>query len=62
MKNTVFWDVTPCTSCVNRHSSETSVHTRTTRRQIPENDILRINILLSVQYLRLSQYVLEHEY
>jgi hypothetical protein len=59
-KNTVFWDVTPCRSCVNRRfggtyrlhlqgrkireqgtsvkmeaisSSETSVHTRSTRRQ-----------------------------
>jgi hypothetical protein len=78
MKNAVFWDVTPCRSCVNRRfggtyphhlqgrkipgeepswadehadsstlkmvvisSSETSVHTRSTRRHIPEDDILR---------------------
>jgi hypothetical protein len=86
MKNDVFWDMAPCTSCVNRRfggtyrlhlqgrkipergsrvsrwlqtahagssltdfstlklkasrSSETSVHTRSTRRQIPENGIL----------------------
>jgi hypothetical protein len=70
MKNAVFWDVTPCRSCVNRRfggtyrlhlqgrkirergtsvirwlrtaipSSETAVHTRSTRRHIPEDDIL----------------------
>jgi hypothetical protein len=38
MKNAVFWDVAPST-CVNRRSSETSVHTRSTRRHIPENGI-----------------------
>jgi hypothetical protein len=32
MKNAVFWDVTPCGSCKNRRSSETSVLTRATRR------------------------------
>jgi hypothetical protein len=32
MKNAVFWDVALCRSCVNRRSSETSVHTRYTRR------------------------------
>jgi hypothetical protein len=36
MKNAVFWDVAPCSS------SETSVHTRTTRRHIPENGIFQI--------------------
>jgi hypothetical protein len=73
MKNAVFWDVAPCSSCVNRRfggtyrivcslqppayagssladfftlkmeaicSSETSVHTITTIRHIPENGIL----------------------
>jgi hypothetical protein len=44
MKNVAFWDVGPCRSCVKRRSAETSVHTRSTRRQIPENDILQ-NIL-----------------
>jgi hypothetical protein len=74
IKNAIFWDVTPCRSCVNRRvggtyrlhlqgrkirerrtssladfftlkmeairSSETSVHTRSTRRHIPEDGIL----------------------
>jgi hypothetical protein len=43
LKNAVFWDVAPCRSCVPRRfggtyrlrrSSETSVHTRCTRRHI----------------------------
>jgi hypothetical protein len=32
--------VAPCRSCVNRRSLETSVHTRSTRRHIPEDGIL----------------------
>jgi hypothetical protein len=71
MKNAVFWDVTSCGSCKNRHSyffaecvtanvvpispilvtlitvqlrsSETSVLTRDTRRNIAENGILQKN-------------------
>jgi hypothetical protein len=42
MKNGVFWDVTPCGSCKNRRSSETSVPTRTTRRSIPEDIIIHV--------------------
>jgi hypothetical protein len=39
-KNAVFRDVVPCRFCVNRRSSETSVHTRSTLRHIPEDGIL----------------------
>jgi hypothetical protein len=41
MKNVVFWDVAKCRSCVNRRSSETSVHTRSTRHHIPEDGSLQ---------------------
>jgi hypothetical protein len=36
-KNVVFWDVALFRSCVNRRSSETSVHARSTQRHIPED-------------------------
>jgi hypothetical protein len=41
LNNAVFWDVAPCRSCVNRLSSETSIHTRSTWCHIPEDGILR---------------------
>jgi hypothetical protein len=41
-KNVVLLDVVPYKSCVNRHSSETSVHTRFTQNNIPEYGILQI--------------------
>jgi hypothetical protein len=40
LKNAVFWAVAPCRSCVKRRFSETSVHTRSTQRHIPEDGIL----------------------
>jgi hypothetical protein len=40
VKNAVFWDVTPCRPCVNRCFGGTWVHTRSTRRHIPEYGIL----------------------
>jgi hypothetical protein len=65
MKNVVFWDVASCRSCVNRssladfstlkmeaiRSSETSIHARSTRRHIPEDDILYKEYVLCVQFL-----------
>jgi hypothetical protein len=42
VKNAVFWDVALCRSYVKWRSSETSVHTRCTRRRIPEDGILHI--------------------
>jgi hypothetical protein len=39
VKNAVFWDVGPCRSYVNRRFGG-SVHTKPTRRQIPEDGIL----------------------
>jgi hypothetical protein len=44
MKNSVFWDVTPCGSCKNRRSSETSILTRATQRDIPEDGILHVSM------------------
>jgi hypothetical protein len=42
MNNAVFWDVSPCTSCVNRRFGGTSVYTRSTWRHIPEDGILQL--------------------
>jgi hypothetical protein len=40
LKNAVFWDVTPCSSCKTRRSSETSVLTSAKLRNITEDGIL----------------------
>jgi hypothetical protein len=40
LKNAVFWDVATCRSCVNRRFEGTLIHTRSTRRHIPEDGIL----------------------
>jgi hypothetical protein len=40
MKIAVFWDVTPCGSCRNRRCGGTSILTRATRRNIPEDSII----------------------
>jgi hypothetical protein len=40
MKNAVYWDVGPCSSCVNQRFGGMSIHTRTTLRHIQENGIL----------------------
>jgi hypothetical protein len=48
MKNAVFWDVTQFRSCVNRRFGGTSLHIRSTRRQILEDSILNFNIILAI--------------
>jgi hypothetical protein len=54
-ENAVFWDVSPCRSCVNRRSSETSVHTRCTRHHIQEDGFLHNH-----RRQNLKSYVCDH--
>jgi hypothetical protein len=44
MKSTVFWDVTPYGSCRNPRFGRTSVLRSATGRNIPEDDILLIDV------------------
>jgi hypothetical protein len=67
LKNGVFWDITPCGSCKRRFGG-TSVLTRATRRNIPEDDILhthrRENLRSYIPYVSLLQntHMQEREY
>jgi hypothetical protein len=45
MKNAVFWDVTPRDSFKNRRFGGTSVHTRVTRRNFPEDGIIHSKLV-----------------
>jgi hypothetical protein len=69
MKNAVFWDVVPCRSAqagssladystLNMEaisSSETSVHRRSTRHQIPEDGILQLFSVFLEQLMAISR-------
>jgi hypothetical protein len=46
MKNSVFLDMVLYRSCVNRRSSETAVHARSTRHHIQEDGILSPLIII----------------
>jgi hypothetical protein len=58
MKYAVFWDIVPCSSCVNRRFGGTSVHTRTTRHHNPENDILQCGFWLQEGVSHIEQSLL----
>jgi hypothetical protein len=57
MKNAVFCDVLQCRYCENRRSSETSVHTRSTHRHIPENGILHASLSLTKETNLISEFI-----
>jgi hypothetical protein len=48
MKNAVIWDVAPCGSLKNRRFGGTSVLTRVTWRNIPEDGILHVNLNIAL--------------
>jgi hypothetical protein len=45
MKNVIFWDVTLCGSCKNQCSSKTSVLTKATQHNIPEDGNFLLTLL-----------------
>jgi hypothetical protein len=52
IKNAALWDITPCGSCKNRSSIGTSVLTRATRRNIPDDGVFHFVTCLVIQIIK----------
>jgi hypothetical protein len=52
LKNASFRYGAPCASCVNQRSSETSVHTKSARRHIAEDDILHSHLCEDLKFYK----------